>query len=128
MAGEEGSWCADCFLQRTWKLRICACVIGRDSIHGGCDIVIIARTDALAVEEYEAALERVSSICGRICIKCGMLRSHSSLQPASAARTWASSRPSRQKSRLRMPSSCLRRCQYVPYFPQGNESADNASS
>jgi 2-methylisocitrate lyase-like PEP mutase family enzyme len=34
-------------------------VIGRDSIHGGSDIVIIARTDALAVEGYEAALERV---------------------------------------------------------------------
>ncbi|KAL2851353.1 Pyruvate/Phosphoenolpyruvate kinase-like domain-containing protein [Aspergillus pseudodeflectus] len=41
----------------TWKSRIRACAIGRDSIHGGSDIVIIARTDALAVEEYEAALE-----------------------------------------------------------------------
>jgi 2-methylisocitrate lyase-like PEP mutase family enzyme len=47
---------------RTWKSRIRACVIGRDSIHGGSDIVIIARTDALAVEGYEAALERVSCI------------------------------------------------------------------
>ncbi|KAL3486565.1 Pyruvate/Phosphoenolpyruvate kinase-like domain-containing protein [Aspergillus germanicus] len=43
----------------TWKSRIRACVIGRDSIHGGSDIVIIARTDALAVEGYEAALERL---------------------------------------------------------------------
>jgi 2-methylisocitrate lyase-like PEP mutase family enzyme len=34
-------------------------VLGRESIYGGSDIVIIARTDAMAVEGYEAALERV---------------------------------------------------------------------
>lgn len=34
-------------------------MIGRDSIYGGSDIVIIARTDSLAVEGYDAALERV---------------------------------------------------------------------
>ncbi len=44
---------------RTWKSRIRACVIGRESIYGGSDIVIIARTDVMAVEGYEAALERV---------------------------------------------------------------------
>ena len=45
--------------QRTWKSRIRACVIGRDSIYGGSDIVIIARTDSLAVEGYDSALDRV---------------------------------------------------------------------
>ncbi|KAK8089261.1 hypothetical protein PG997_004222 [Apiospora hydei] len=44
---------------RTWKSRIRACVIGRDTIYGGSDIVIIARTDAMAVEGYDAALERL---------------------------------------------------------------------
>ncbi|KAK7951626.1 uncharacterized protein PG986_007354 [Apiospora aurea] len=44
---------------RTWKSRIRACVIGRGSIYGGSDIVIIARTDAMAVEGYDAALERL---------------------------------------------------------------------
>ncbi|KAL4988835.1 Pyruvate/Phosphoenolpyruvate kinase-like domain-containing protein [Aspergillus falconensis] len=34
------------------------CVIRRDSIHRGSNIVIIARTDASAVEGYEAALEQ----------------------------------------------------------------------
>ncbi|KAK7989386.1 cytochrome P450 oxidoreductase GliF [Apiospora arundinis] len=43
----------------TWKSRIRACVIGRDSIYGGSDIVIIARTDAMAIEGYDAALERL---------------------------------------------------------------------
>ncbi|KAK8056458.1 hypothetical protein PG993_001685 [Apiospora rasikravindrae] len=43
----------------TWKSRIRACVIGRDSIYGGSDIVIIARTDAMAVEGYDAALKRL---------------------------------------------------------------------
>ncbi|KAH8655901.1 Pyruvate/Phosphoenolpyruvate kinase-like domain-containing protein [Xylariales sp. PMI_506] len=43
----------------TWKSRIRACVIGRDSIYGGSEIVIIARTDALAVEGYDAALARL---------------------------------------------------------------------
>lgn len=37
-------------------------MIGRKAIYGGSDIVIIARTDALAVEGYDAALERVSTI------------------------------------------------------------------
>lgn len=45
---------------RTWKTRIRACVLGREAIYGGSDIVIIARTDAMAVEGYDAALERVS--------------------------------------------------------------------
>ncbi|KAJ5188925.1 Pyruvate/Phosphoenolpyruvate kinase [Penicillium cf. griseofulvum] len=43
----------------TWKSRIRACVIGRDSIYGGSDILIIARTDSLAVEGYQAALDRL---------------------------------------------------------------------
>ncbi|KAK7964954.1 hypothetical protein PG996_000684 [Apiospora saccharicola] len=43
----------------TWKSRIRACVIGRESIYGGSDIVIIARTDAMAIEGYDAALERL---------------------------------------------------------------------
>ncbi|OAA57991.1 Pyruvate/Phosphoenolpyruvate kinase [Niveomyces insectorum RCEF 264] len=43
----------------TWRTRIRACVIGRESIYGGSDIVIIARTDALAVEGYDKALERL---------------------------------------------------------------------
>ena len=51
----------DVFLgYRTWKSRIRACVIGRESIYGGSDVVIIARTDAMAIEGYDAALERVS--------------------------------------------------------------------
>lgn len=45
---------------RTWETRIRACVLGREAIYGGSDIVIIARTDAMAVEGYDAALERVS--------------------------------------------------------------------
>ena len=44
---------------RTWKSRIRACVLGREAIYGGSDIVIIARTDALAVEGFEGALQRV---------------------------------------------------------------------
>ncbi|KAI1847514.1 hypothetical protein JX266_006366 [Neoarthrinium moseri] len=43
----------------TWKSRIRACVLGREAIYGGSDIVIIARTDALAVEGFEAALNRL---------------------------------------------------------------------
>ncbi|CAP81076.1 Pc12g14490 [Penicillium rubens Wisconsin 54-1255] len=43
----------------TWKSRIRACVIGRDSIYGGSEILIIARTDSLAVEGYQAALGRL---------------------------------------------------------------------
>lgn len=34
-------------------------MIGRDSIYGGSEILIIARTDSLAVEGYQAALDRV---------------------------------------------------------------------
>ncbi|CAG8877971.1 unnamed protein product [Penicillium nalgiovense] len=47
---------------QTWESRIRACVIGRDSIYGGSDILIIARTDSLAVEGYQAALDRVCKI------------------------------------------------------------------
>ncbi|KAK8049383.1 hypothetical protein PG994_011113 [Apiospora phragmitis] len=42
----------------TWRSRIRACVIGRDSIYGGSDIVIIAWMDAMAIESYDAALSR----------------------------------------------------------------------
>ena len=57
-------WLTDYVLagHSTWKSRIRACVIGRDSIYGGSDIVIIARTDAMAIEGYDAALERVNII------------------------------------------------------------------
>lgn len=47
---------------RTWKARIRACVLGREKIYGGSDIVIIARTDALAVEGFDGALQRVRSM------------------------------------------------------------------
>ncbi|KAJ5843418.1 Pyruvate/Phosphoenolpyruvate kinase [Penicillium rubens] len=40
-------------------MEIRACVIGRDSIYGGSEILIIARTDSLAVEGYQAALGRL---------------------------------------------------------------------
>ncbi|ETS86110.1 hypothetical protein PFICI_04135 [Pestalotiopsis fici W106-1] len=43
----------------TWKSRIRACVLGREAIYGHSDIVIIARTDALAVEGFESALNRL---------------------------------------------------------------------
>ncbi|KAI0471000.1 Pyruvate/Phosphoenolpyruvate kinase-like domain-containing protein [Xylariaceae sp. FL0804] len=43
----------------TWKARIRACVLGRAAIYGGSDIVIIARTDAVAVEGYDAGLQRL---------------------------------------------------------------------
>ncbi|KAF7539204.1 hypothetical protein G7054_g2353 [Neopestalotiopsis clavispora] len=42
-----------------WKSRIRACVLGREAIYGHSDIVIIARTDALAVEGFESALNRL---------------------------------------------------------------------
>ncbi|KAI1339092.1 Pyruvate/Phosphoenolpyruvate kinase-like domain-containing protein [Xylariaceae sp. FL0016] len=43
----------------TYKSRIRACVLGRNAIYGGSDIVIIARTDAMAIEGYDAALQRL---------------------------------------------------------------------
>ncbi|KAK6215906.1 hypothetical protein LQW54_004086 [Pestalotiopsis sp. IQ-011] len=43
----------------TWKSRIRACVLGREAIYGHSDIVFIARTDALAVEGFESALQRL---------------------------------------------------------------------
>ncbi|KAI4596837.1 hypothetical protein KJ359_005181 [Pestalotiopsis sp. 9143b] len=43
----------------TWKSRIRACVLGREAIYGHSDIVIIARTDALAVEGFDSALQRL---------------------------------------------------------------------
>ena len=46
-----------------WKTRIRAAVKGRESVPGGSDIVIIARTDALAGMGMEEALQRVSSRC-----------------------------------------------------------------
>ena len=48
-------------INRTWKSRIRACVLGREQIYGGSDIVIIARTDALASEGFDGAMERVSN-------------------------------------------------------------------
>lgn len=51
-----------CTLIRTWKSRIRACVLGREAIYGHSDIVIIARTDALAVEGFDSALQRVHVI------------------------------------------------------------------
>jgi hypothetical protein len=61
-------------------------VLGREAIYGGSDIVIIARTDALASEGFDGALERAS------CISCP---SKTSLMPsswrlASAVQTWLS--------------------------------------
>ncbi len=44
----------------TWKTRIRAAVQGRAKVPGGSDIVIIARTDALAVDGMEETLGRVS--------------------------------------------------------------------
>lgn len=59
-AGEFETNKAPPLLHRTWKSRIRACVLGREAIYGGSDIVIIARTDAMAPEGYDAALQRVS--------------------------------------------------------------------
>ena len=47
-------------MDSTWRARIRACVIGRESIPGGSDIYIIARTDAMAVDGYDEAIKRVS--------------------------------------------------------------------
>ena len=44
----------------SWKTRIRAAILGRESILGGSDIVIIARTDALSVKGFDEALARVS--------------------------------------------------------------------
>ena len=45
-----------------WKTRIRAAVHGRATIPGGSDIVIIARTDSLAVNGYQDAIDRVSDL------------------------------------------------------------------
>jgi 2-methylisocitrate lyase-like PEP mutase family enzyme len=44
---------------RTWRTRVRAAVQARAVVPGGSDIVIIARTDALAVEGFDAAINRV---------------------------------------------------------------------
>ena len=45
----------------TWKTRVRAAVAGRQAIPGGSDIVIIARTDALAGMGMEESIKRVSA-------------------------------------------------------------------
>jgi len=84
-----------------WKTRIRAAVAGREAVPGGSDIVIIARTDALASHGMEESIKRVSGGYGMMI----WWRMRITLLSSSPREIWERMSVSSKRSRPRIKSN-----------------------